>query len=246
MRLLCATFTLALFLYGCGSSQKEPAATPNDASSATGSLLPLAVGNVWTYRVTDPDGTISSEVESIPAREMVGGTGPYGAQMAFRLVTGKKANDPNGDVSWQAEVDSRVVRFREISIGQNKGNEKNETFWDPPRLRLDESVAHIADKASWSETFTEYGIDVDTDLDGGSYVPDGGRTTDSNQETWTVVASSQQITVDAGTFDALAVRRTTGGGSLKNFWFARGVGLIRQSQEGKPTHELSSYRVSSP
>jgi hypothetical protein len=50
--------------------------------------------------------------------------------------------------------------------------------------------------------------------------------------------------VPAGTFDALVLRRVGGGGtSIKNYWYARGVGMVRQSEDGKPTHELSSYRI---
>ncbi len=212
----------------------------------TGDFLPLAISNSWTYQITDTDGTVSSSVVSVGAKEAVGGTGPYASMTAFRIVTGNSVDDPNGDVSWQAVIDSRVVRLREVSIDGKKGNLKNEQTWDPPRLRIDETEAHTAADAAWLEpVYSEYATDWDDDLDGGVSVPDGGMTTKVDiQDRWSVVATDEVVTVPAGKFVALALRRNgDSGASIKNYWFARGVGLIRQTEADSPTHELVSYHV---
>jgi hypothetical protein len=241
--LLRATPWLLWAFAGCGGSK----ATGGEPMAGTGAFLPLTVSNSWTYQVTDPgDGTVSSSVVSVGAQEAVGGTGPNAGMTAFRVVTGNSVDDPNGDVSWQAVIDSRVVRLRETSIDGKKGNVKNEQTWDPPRLRVDETDAHTAADASWLEpAYSEYSTDWDKDVDGGIYVPDGGMTTETDiQDRWTVVSPNEVVTVPAGKFVALALRRVgDSGATVKNYWFARGVGLIRQSEEGSPTHELVSYHV---
>ena len=241
---------VAALAAACSSSGSK--APPSDggggggAGGATGDFFPLQIGNAWTYQVTDVDGTISSEVVSVVREEPVG-VGPSAGTMAFRIVTGNKINDPNGDLSWEALVDMRVIRYREMSIDGMTGNKKNEAYWDPPRLRIDETAARVATGAAWREPdYTEYATDWDTDPDGGAnFIPDGGVTvTPAIQDLWSVIAPSQSITVPAGTFDALILRRVgSGGSSIKSYWYARGVGMVRQAEDGKPTHELSQYRV---
>jgi hypothetical protein len=230
---------------GCGGGQaKGDAGTVADG---TGDFLPLAVGNNWTYQLTDTDGKVSSSVVSVTAKEAAGGSGPNAAMTAFRVVTGNMVDDENGDVSWQAIVDGRVLRLREASIDGKTGRLKNEQTWDPPRLRLDESDAHTAAEASWVEpVYTEYDTDWDSDGDGGVVVPDGGATTKPNiKDLWSVVSPGEAVTVPAGTFKALILRRVgDSGATVKNYWFARGVGLVKQTEDGSSTHELVSYRTS--
>jgi hypothetical protein len=249
MRMLHATLVLVVAAVGCGSSKNN-----NDGGTTgggTGSFLPLAIGNNWTYQVKDPDGTISSKVQTVTNEEPVGGGGPYADTMAFRLVTGNRVADPEGDRSWQnwLAVDGggmRLVRYREQTVDGKDGFVKNETYWEPPRLRLDDTPAHVAAGGSWREPdYSEFKIDMDRDDAGVTFIPDGGTTNAVGiQDAWMVVSPSQEITVPAGTFKALALRRIgNGGGSIKNFWFARGIGKIRETEEGQPTEELSSYLV---
>ena len=246
MRTLCATLVLMLAGVGCGS-------TPNKSDGSVtgmGSFVPLTLLNHWKYEVKAPDGTISSKVQTVVAEELVGGF--YADTMAFRLVTGNKVADPEGDRSWQAWVPvdgggSRLLRYREQTVDGNDGFVKNESYWEPPRLRLDDTPARVAAGAAWREPdYTETKTDMDR-VDGGldSFIPDGGMTTSlPQQDGWMVVSPGQSITVPAGTFNALALRRVgNGGSSIKNFWFARDVGKIRETEENQPTEELSSYLV---
>jgi hypothetical protein len=260
MKMVRATLLIALTV-GCGLGCGGGTAKSTDGgggaggkvASGTGPFLPLKVGNSWNYQVTDKDGDVSVKVQSVVAEETVGGSGPNSTKTAFRLVTGSKVNDPEGDVSWQGIVDERVVRYREQSIGGGSGKLKNEQYWDPARLRLDESAEHIAAGASWLEPeYTEWDVDVDTYKDGGTdgdggttFIPDGGVVVqDKIHDLWSVVSPSQQVTIPAGTYDALVVRRVgDSGASVKTFWFARGVGKIREAEEGKSTEELISVHI---
>ena len=252
MKMLRAAPILALAVSAtaCGGSG---AASPADAAAVngSGSFYPLAIGDNWTFQETATDGTISAEVVSVVTQEMVGGTGPYASRMAYRVVTGDKINDPNGDVDWEAEVQSpdlRIVRYREESVGETKGKEKNESYWDPPRLRFDEAADRIIASATWNEApYTEYDTDVDTDADGGSSIPDGGMTSDVEDDIWSVIGVDEVVTVPAGTFKALHLKRIDKDSSdgVKEFWFVRGIGRIKETGNGKPTHALTSYHVAS-
>ena len=245
MTRLRSTLILLVLAVGCGSSKNNTDGGP----PGTGPFLPLTIGNRWTYQVTDTDGTISSKTQSVVAEEAVGGVGPFANEMAFRLVTGSKPADPNGDRSWQAWVavdggGMRLVRYREQSVDGKDGFVKNEQYWDPPRLRVEDTAMHVAAGGNWREPdYTEYATDTDRDDAGVSFIPDGGMKTKVGiQDVWMVVSPSQSVTVPAGTFNALVLRRVgNGGSSIKNFWFARGVGKIRETEDGQPTEELSSY-----
>jgi hypothetical protein len=246
--------TLALGVAACRSSGVSGTMTSGAGGSdaggggGPGSLYPLAVGDNWTYQITATDGTVSTEVVSVAAEEAVGGSGPQSSQPAFRLVTGSEVGDPNGDLDWEAVIDSRAVRYREVTIGETKGNAKSEALWDPPRLRIDETVARTAMSASWTEPpYTESDTSVDNGADGG-FVQKGATTTAVEDDLWSVIGTSEVVTVPAGTFSTLHVRRinTDVTSGIKELWFARGVGLVQETGASQPTHTLSAYQIASP
>jgi len=249
---LLSTLALAGIALGCGSSGNS-----NAVGNGAGSFLPLAVGNQWTYQVTDSDGTKTLKVQGVTAPAVVGGTGPNKEAMAFRLVTGSRFNDTNGDVSFQAVVGKRVVRFREESIGASSGNLKKEQYWDPSKLRVDDSAEHTALGAQWPENFIEYTVDK-AKADGaaggagGTGVDDGGdrplvTTSEPVMEMWSVVGVNESVTVPGGTFTTIKLKRTSlASASVRYFWFARGIGKVKEAGElgsGDQLEELSSYVV---
>ena len=239
-----------LIAFGCGSGSK-PASNP----VGTGALVPLKVGNRWTYQVTDIDGTISAKVQGVTAEEPVGGTGAFASTVAFKLVTGNKFADVNGDVSYQGVMDSRLVRFREISIDGGSGRVKQEEYYDPPKLRVDDTMEHTTAGTSWPESYLDFVVDTPpaTAIDGGQPTSDGGlddagpglvTTFFSVIDVWKVISASDVVTVPAGTFKALALQRLGNSGKTdKTFWFVRGVGKIKESGVGDQTEELSSYSL---
>jgi hypothetical protein len=58
---------------------------------------------------------------------------------------------------------------------------------------------------------------------------------------WEVRGVGVRTTVPAGTFDCLEIRQTKEGKN-KDYWFARGVGKIRERSE-MSLEELTEYRV---
>lgn len=231
---------------GCGGgSSMKP--------DPSGPWVPLKVGNQWTYTVTDPtSGKVSAKVQGVTAESVVGGTGSSAAAMAFKLVTGDKFDDKKGDVSYQAWVDNRLVRYREISIGGSSGDTKKEEYYEPPKLRLDGSDDRVKIGANWPESYDTYTVDTVKTGSGDAAAPDGGSPTDAPLVTtkeqtidvWTVVGVDEPVTVPKGTFKALVVEKVGNSGSSdKKFWFVRGIGKVKETGVGDQTEELSGYTI---
>jgi hypothetical protein len=192
-----------------------------------GSFFPLMTGNTWTFRVTEA-GVVSMKTQTIGPLEPVGGTGPNKDAMAYRATTEK---DDGGDrtVSWQADLDGKIVRYREQSFMATGGALELEEHWAPYKIRVDSSEEHLMAGATWTETFMETKLPV-------GMAP----ATATVSDTWRVVAVDEAVTVPAGTFDALVVEKV-GGTSNKRYWFVRGVGKVKET--GTQTEELASYEI---
>jgi hypothetical protein len=231
--------TVLLVLGACGdkdpdqggdsSGRGRDAGTPHDAGpgpSADGSFFPFAVGNRWTFRVTE-DGAVTTKTQTIGELEPVGGIGPNKDTMAYRATTAK---DDGGDetVSWQAEVDGKIVRYREQSFAASTGELEIEEHWAPYKLRVDSAKARLMTGATWTETYSE------TKQKKGK-----APSIDMASDTWRVVAGVESVTVPAGTFTALVIEKT--GGTPKRYWFVRGIGKVKET--GTKTEELESYDV---
>ena len=104
----------------------------------------------------------------------------------------------------------------------------------PGKLRIDES--HLEVGAVYEQTYTQETIDMETDM----------TMEISKTETWTVEAIDEVVEVPAGTFTTLRLHRTgettNGVGAEKRYWFARGVGKVKEEGEGQ-TEELHSYSL---
>lgn len=195
----------------------------------TARYFPMDVGAEWTYRVVDGDsGAVTSKTQSVEAYEDVGGR--MSGVMAFRLVTTK----PNGQtMSWQEDTGDSIVRHREQGI-DSVGTVYTDEWYMPGKLRIDES--HLEVGAVYEQTYTQETIDMETAM----------TMEISKTETWTVEAIDEVIEVPAGTFTALRLYRTgettNGVGAEKRYWFARGVGKIKEEGEGQ-TEELHSFTL---
>jgi hypothetical protein len=211
--------------------ETEDAAEPDDEEDAGSprvpSFLPWQEGNTWTYRVTN-SGAVSTKVVTIMAAETVGGSGPHADEVAFKVVTSKGARDQT--ISWQALRGDAVVRFREQSFHAGTGALELEEHWSPYKLHFDGSGAHTMAGASWFEEYEE------------TKLPRGASpATSSERDRWIVDSPEEKVTVPAGTFRAVVVIKA-GGSDLKTYWYARGVGKVKET--GGQTEELVSYDVS--
>jgi hypothetical protein len=194
-------------------------------------LLPLKTGNFWTYLVTDETGVPTPKTQTVMEEEPVGGTGPNAAMTAFRMVTRKGVNGMDETISWQGRVGTRVLRYREQAYMANPPHALElEEHWAPSKLRVDESPDHMVAGASWLET------DQETKL------PVGGTpTTTAVEDRWMVAAERQAVTVQGKSYEVLILTKT-GAMSQKTYWWARGIGKVKEIGVNQ-TEELLSWNV---
>jgi hypothetical protein len=195
-------------------------------------LLPWAVGNSWTYEVTK-DGVTTIKTTTVGELEEIGGTGPYAEQMAYHVTTAKGVDSMDRTESWQApDADNplRIVRFREQSFGAITGKLQLEEHWDPAKLHIDGSTEHTAAEASWLEDYDETKLEVGLQP-----------TTHTVRDRWTVIAADETLEVPAGTFENVIHFQKSGGSSAKQYWYARGVGKLKET--GSQTEVLTDYSV---
>jgi hypothetical protein len=236
-RVILAAALAATLLGGCGDelAPATPDAAPvvtvdagSCATPASARLLPLAVGTTWTYQVTASAGaTPVLKKNTVEAYEDVGGR-KAGTQ-AFRVRTEKT---DGATVSWQEDRCDAVVRHREQTFSLANAL-TDEQFYQPSKPRVDESAAHTALGATWTSAYTEVTVDPAT----------GAETTKTKVENWTVEAVDEDVTVPAGTFRCIRLHKVgaDAGQADKRFWFAPGVGKIKE--EGDQLEELASYAL---
>ncbi|MET0385277.1 MAG: hypothetical protein ABW321_04925 [Polyangiales bacterium] len=207
---------------GTGGSAGEPPVVP----PREGSLFPLKTGNTWSFRTTK--GTeVGNKTQTVGDLEPVGGTGPLSATMAYKMLTAKDDGMDKTE-SWQAEVDGKIVRYRELAYASGGGSVDLEEHWEPYKLRVDGNQLTV--DSTYTEQYRE------TKLLAGA----APATTDSS-DTWKVVAVDEMVTVPAGTFTAVVIEKV-GGTSTKRYWFARGVGKVKE-QSGAQLEELTSFTL---
>lgn len=219
---LCVSIALSVGACGDDAQTGGEMPVPCDTPSAQ-RYLPLAIGSSWTYDTSDAGAPNVVKTQTVEALEDVGdrkvGT------TAYRLRTTKAGG---GDVvSWHEDRCTSVVRHREQSL-DGSGVLLSDQFYVPSKLRIDETAAHLVAGATWSTEFTEVEVD-----------PVDGTHTVSKTETWTVEAIDEMVVVPAGAFTSLRVRKATSGGADKTFWFALGIGKIKE--QGEQIETLTSY-----
>jgi hypothetical protein len=218
-------FASLLAAAACGGGEGDPDAVICETS---GRYLELTTGATWAYRVTDASNVRTDKTQTVGPFEDVGGD--KAGTMAFRLTTTKGALGNGLTISWQEDTGSGVIRHREQDMS---GSTQSDEIYAPFRTRIDETPAHTATGAAWQENYTET-VTV-TGLPPMMI---------AKVEDWSVIAVDEVVSVPAGTFCALHVHRESmaGGidGSVKDYWFARGVGKVKETGVNQ-TEELASY-----
>ena len=193
------------------------------ASATSDSLLPMEVGDIWRYQVTEvgtgnPPYTKRQELteEMTPPDEIE----PVIVQLTTK-ATGQTVN-------WLRRTGDQIVRVRQEDYDQ-AGLLERITVYEPPKLRLDESPERIAVGASFDESYTAVVYDpagVET-----------GRT--PTVDHWVVVSDDTPCDTPWGTLSCVQIHRETtqGGISIKDYYFARGYGKVRE--DGGQIEELT-------
>jgi hypothetical protein len=207
---------------GTGGTDAVPTTT-------TGPYQPLVMNATWVYRVNDM-GVVYEKTNVVEAREDLGGS--KAGTMAYRV---REMLPTEIQLTWYQATDTLVMRHHEQALDAG-GVLKSESWFTPYRLRVDETTEHCTDGATWTATFTE---------NHSSRSKPAKQTTKT--EAWQVMAAEEPVTVPAGTFKALRVSRTDqSDGSVKTFWFVRGVGKIKETNVTGHIEELSRYTIPTP
>lgn len=190
--------------------------------------FPIAEGARWTYQVVDlGTGASSLKSQEVEAYEDIGGQ--KAGTMGYRLRSQK---DSGYTVSWQEDTGSAIVRHREQSFTAD-GTQETDEYFTPFKMRLDESAPHLVLDAAYSLSYSEEIHDLLASSD----------TSNDKSENWLVEAVDEEVTVPAGTFTTLRVFRSNDGtGVQKRYWFARGVGKVKE-EGGSQREVLTDYSL---
>jgi hypothetical protein len=161
--------------------------------------------------------------------EPAGGTnGPASFRVHNEALAGMTLN-------WEQQSGATIVRYHQRSLDGN-GAVIEEKTYAPSSLVFDESPAHLVAGATWNEAYSET-------------KPDSMGTPKTTQElvNWTTEATDESVTVPAGTYTCIRVRRhheTSDNPADEVTWYASGVGRVKQTGGGPDadqTRELLGF-----
>ncbi len=208
----------ATFALGCGGGTNAtplPASGPKEAG-ASGNYLPMTVGTTWTYNITSGSGATGQGTTTVEAAE----NAPAAGQPALRVHT---VLLDGGTMSWEQTSGSTVVRYEEQQLSQTGAVVLDKQYM-PPILVLDESAAHLMSGATWSEDYMELKTPSTK-----------GKATKETAD-WTVEAVGESVTVPAGTYSCIRVRRNHTTSKMPSntvSWYAPGVGKVQETGAGQ-------------
>jgi hypothetical protein len=207
---------LVAALRSLGACSEE---TPADTGSA---YLPIAVGNRWVY-----DEVLASTGANlaIVTKEVIG-TETHNGVKTFVRVTTETNSTESKRAHWRVHG-KRIMRLDQDRIGAD-GTLLTSREYDPGFLRFDDGLTEVGATLQEQHLRSEYdatGLLVDQK---------------HKEYTWTVEASDDEVTVPAGTFVCLRVRRVDADVGNEQFWYAEGVGVVKED-DGLEQELLREY-----
>ncbi|MCU0664726.1 MAG: hypothetical protein MUC50_20685 [Myxococcota bacterium] len=223
---------------GCGT--QEPYASDTDTDTGTDTALPtendyypLTVGSTWEYKETTLAGAISSFSYTVKEKTTIEFEHGVGEKEVFVIENDLSSATEEGRVQYYEDEGARVTRLRHL-VADNTGNFTKQRDYVPGFLRFDRSKT--AAGYPWIESLTAW-----TDRMDGTAL-----SAESVQYQYEVIEEHQEVTVPAGTFDCLVVERTAlsgGKNEVKQYFFAKGVGKVKEITEGEKVEDLASYTI---
>jgi hypothetical protein len=196
--------------------------------TTSGRYQPLAVGASWVYQVTDTNNVAYTKNSTVLALEDAGGA--FAGTMAYKITETVKSST---QLTWYQMTDTDVRRLHDQQL-DSSGNLSSDDWYTPYDLRVDETPEHLMEGAKWQLSYQ----------DAHTSTKKPAKTTTVTED-WSTEATSETVTVPAGTFSAVRITRTdtATGGSAKTQWFVAGVGKIREQNNTGHLEVLTSYMI---
>jgi hypothetical protein len=214
---------------GSGGNNTVDSGVPYNGQTiqaTSGPYQPLAVGATWTYHVDDM-GIVYDKQSTVLAQEDIGG--------AKAGVSGFKVQETiksATQLTWY-EVTATDVRRHHDQLMDGAGTLASDEWYDPYWLRVDETPAHLQKDAAWTVNYSNT-----------KTTPTKPTAVINHAEAWVIEGVDVPITVPAGTFAALQVRRADSADAMvKTQWFVRGVGKVRELTSAGHLEELTAYSI---
>jgi len=216
-----AAAVLATALGGCSLVSRQGKA------ALAADYLPLRVGAVWRYAITDSDGRKGAGTMRVDGLDYDAGEDGVAA---YRV----REDLLDGTVwRWENANNGRVTCLQE-ELDDATGAVREEETYDPPMTVLDERADRLVDGAAWPEAFLDTAPNSH-----------GHPKTKRAEVKWEVESLADQVTVPAGTFTCLRVRRARKHHPALVSWYAKGIGLVKQEGAG-PLGDQTLALVSAP
>lgn len=215
------TTVAILGLVACGDNAPR-------SGNVLGSFFPLAVGNRWVYVEKDNLGVAAdmNDTKEITAQEELDGEQTY---VMVSTPDGRPGVDPIVKRFNWLVTEERVDRVRAEDYFNDVLLEEH--TYDPGFPRFINALQEVGDNFVLSVTH--------------DCTPVNGTTCTgpvTSEYTWSVESVDAVITVPAGTFACLKIRRQRAFGNYKEFWYAGGVGKVYEWGDTN-TEELLEYDV---
>jgi hypothetical protein len=186
----------------------------HEGAALAAKYLPLEVGAVWRYAITRDDGRRGEGVLSVDGVDY---GGSQGGVAEYRI----REELLDGTIwSWEQRDGTRVALEQE-EIDDRAGDVVDEESFDPPVTVIDERPDRLALGAEWPEAFISTAPNAK-----------GHPKSKRADARWQVEAVADQLSVPAGTFTCLRLRRTQKHHPPLISWYAKGVGLVKQQGAG--------------
>lgn len=197
---------------GPGGADAEPGETCFDSDS----YLPQEVGNTWSYKITDlVSGAVATKAQSVEDAITDPTFGPVTVQLTGKL---------NGSTRSLFKVEGdAILRVQQEDLDATGALEKT-TVYDPGQLRIDQSADKLEMGAAWDDVYTN----TETPVVGAMVVTEV-------VDHWEVLGVDVPCEGPIGAYECIRLKktRTMGGTSVKEFFFARGVGKVRESGDNQ-------------
>lgn len=175
--------------------------------------LPVQVGNHWTY---DEVATASGAILGTIDKEITG-TRDLDGRNTFVHVTTQTNSLVAKRSFWLAD-ESHVFRLKQERLDAG-GTLLDWREYDPGFLRLGRETLELGQTYAESHVRSEYASD-------GTLVDQR-----SKAYTWVVEALDESVTVPAGTFSCLRLRRVDSDVGVKTYYYAKDVGKVLEHDD---------------